>query len=461
MALGIVVWANLDLLAKSNDQLLADQARAVASLAAEQAWNAYQRSDQDFTREVERLKQADPRILWVRVLATADPEPAEQPMEVVQTVTISNQGDGVVPAVTARVAIALDRSSLVVTRNSALIRSIGIAVLEIIASIAFSLWLANWLLGRLSNLQNASQKIAEGDFSQRVAVSGNDEISDTAAAFNTMAGRLSTLMNRVRDESTRRESIEAELRVARQIQDSLHPAPCPEFPNNTKIEVEAVDDPVREVAGDFYDWFAIDDRHLALVIADVVGKGLAAGLFAAACLTVVRTLARTGLAPAEVLARANTQLAEQNRHQMFASVVLLHLDVESGQIEGAIAGHPAGRILHSDGTVERVLERTGPILGVIPNASWSETSCHLAEGDRLILVTDGVLEARNESGEMLDDDGFDAMLKSIGDVNAAQTARRITWAVRTREGETPQDDVTVVVVRRIADETSDANPSTS
>lgn len=454
MALAVVVWANIDLLVRSNDRLLSDQARVVAKLAAEQTWEAYQESEDALRETVAQLRTTDPRIRWIRVLPIGAAEPEGRPSEVIQTVTISTSTAGNTPIPNARVAIALDRSSMVMTRNSALMRSIGIAVLEIIASIAFSLWLASWLLGRLSRLQNASQKIAEGDFSQRVPVSGNDEISDTAAAFNTMAGRLSLLIDRVRKESTRRESIEAELRVAREIQDSLHPAPCPEFPNNSRIEVEAVDDPVREIAGDFYDWFPLDEKHLAIVIADVVGKGLAAGLFAAACLTVIRTLARTGLKPAEVLARANQQLAEQNKHQMFASVVFLHLNVETGQIEGAIAGHPTGRIIRKDGSIEQVLERTGPILGVIPTATWTQTTCHLDTEDRLVLVTDGVLEARNQDGEMLDDDGFDDMLKSIGDVDAAQTARRITWAVRTREGETPHDDVTVLVVRPLSDSDS-------
>jgi sigma-B regulation protein RsbU (phosphoserine phosphatase) len=138
---------------------------------------------------------------------------------------------------------------------------------------------------------------------------------------------------------------------------------------------------------------------------------------------------------------------------MFASLMFLHLDAETGRLDGAIAGHPAGRIIHSDGSVERVLERTGPILGVIPNATWDQTDCVLEVGDRLVLVTDGVLEARNDAGIMLDDDGFDSMLESIGDVDSAQTARRIAWAVRTREGDTPMDDVTIVVVSRMENET--------
>ena len=170
-----------------------------------------------------------------------------------------------------------------------------------------------------------------------------------------MASRLSDMIERVRNETSRRESIEAELRVAREIQDALHPAACPVFPGHERIQVEAIDDPVREVAGDFYDWFAVDDRRLAVVIADVAGKGVPAGLFATACLTVIRTLARTGLEPTEVLDRANRQLAEQNREQMFATLSLLHLDVESGEIRAAIAGHPSARIMRKDGSIERVL----------------------------------------------------------------------------------------------------------
>lgn len=446
IALAIVVWSNLLVLVQSNEQLLAEQARAVAKLAAEPARQAFQEGPEQFKIETRRLQRADPRIIWIRILGPDDPEPVAADDEIVRTVKVRNDSD---VEATTLVAVALNRGNMRSALDSALTRSIAIASLEIIASIAFSLWLAGWLLGRLTHLQGASQRIAEGDFSQQLIVKGNDEISDTAIAFNMMAGRLSALVERVRDETSRRESMEAELRVAREIQDSLHPAACPLFPNHPRIEVEAIDDPVREVAGDFYDWFAVDDRRLAIVIADVVGKGVPAGLFAAACLTVVRTLARMGLDPADVIARANRQLSEQNREQMFASLGLLHLDVGTGEIQAAIAGHPAGRIIRNDGTIDRVLARTGPILGVIPDAEWDQTECLLEPGERLILVTDGVLEARNVDGTMLSDDGFDDLLSNVGSADSAQTARKIAWAVRTREADQPGDDLTVVVVRRI------------
>jgi serine phosphatase RsbU (regulator of sigma subunit) len=445
-ALVVVVWANLDILSRSNNQMFDDQARAVATLTAQRAWSAAKDSREAFDAEIRLMQEADPRLEWIRILDEGQSVPKSTPLLLVSTVTITN-GSGLDSG--DRVVVALDRTGMQEAIDNALTRSIGIAVLEIVASIGFSLWLANWLLGRLTNLQMASRSIADGDFSRRVPVEGKDEIADTSAAFNLMASRLSELVERVRSESSRREAIEGELRIARQIQDALQPDACPLFPDHPPIEVEAVEDPIQEVAGDFYDWFAIDDRHLAIVIADVAGKGVPAGLFAAACLSVVRTLSRTGISPSQVLGMANEQLAERNREQMFASLSLLQMDPATGRINAAVAGHPAARIIRADGRLERALERTGPILGVIPGAEWTETSCVLETGDRLVLVTDGVLEARNEAGEMLEDDGFDKMLAAVGDVDSSQTARRIAWSVRTREGENPYDDLTVVVVRRL------------
>lgn len=445
-ALVVVVWANLDILSRSNNQMFDDQARAVATLTAQRAWSAAKDSREAFDAEIRLMQEADPRLEWIRILGEGQSVPKSTPLLLVSTVTITN-GSGLDSG--DRVVVALDRTGMQEAIDNALTRSIGIAVLEIVASIGFSLWLANWLLGRLTNLQMASRSIADGDFSRRVPVEGKDEIADTSAAFNLMASRLSELVERVRSESSRREAIEGELRIARQIQDALQPDACPLFPDHPPIEVEAVEDPIQEVAGDFYDWFAIDDRHLAIVIADVAGKGVPAGLFAAACLSVVRTLSRTGISPSQVLGMANEQLAERNREQMFASLSLLQMDPATGRINAAVAGHPAARIIRADGRLERALERTGPILGVIPGAEWTETSCVLETGDRLVLVTDGVLEARNEAGEMLEDDGFDKMLAAVGDVDSSQTARRIAWSVRTREGENPYDDLTVVVVRRL------------
>jgi sigma-B regulation protein RsbU (phosphoserine phosphatase) len=443
IALAIVVWSNLHVLVQSNEQLLSEQARAVAKMAAEPAARASKRGPEAFRQETRRLRAADPRIAWVRVLDEDAELPQSSDQHIVRTVEIRDAQNG---DLTTRVSLAIDRGTMLAARDSALIRSIAIAGLEIVASIAFSLWLAGWLLGRLGKLQSASQRIADGDFSQRLNVGGNDEISDTALAFNMMAVRLSTLVDQVRDETSRRESIEAELRVAREIQDSLHPAACPLFPGHPTVEVEAVDDPLREVAGDFYDWFAIDDHRLGLVIADVAGKGVPAGLFAAACLTVIRTLARTGLEPTNVLDRANQQLSEHNPEQMFATLGFLHLDVATGEVNAAVAGHPAARIIRKSGEIEQVLARTGPIFGVIPNARWEQTTCKLEPGDRLVLVTDGVLEARNQDGVMLGDAGFDEMLAEAVGLGTAETARRIAWSVRKREGDQPSDDLTVVVI---------------
>ena len=445
-ALGIVVWANIDLLSKSNAELFDDQANAVAALAAQRAWTASRMSREDFDEEVVRMQEADPRLRWIRVVPPGGDVPESTRDVLVRTVLIKGaeddpEGD--------RIAVALDRTSLNLAVDNALFRSIGIAILEIIASIAFSLWLANWLLGRLTTLQVASRTIAEGDFTGRVPVEGADEIADTAVAFNTMAKKLAGLVDTVRRETARREVMEGELRVARQIQDSLQPDACPFFEGHPRIEIEAVEDPIQEVAGDFYDWFAIGDHHVAIVIADVAGKGVPAGLLAAACLTVVRTLARTGLEPAEVLLRANEQLSERNREQMFVSLTLLYLDAKTGGITAAVAGHPASRILRSDGSVERVLQGTGPILGVLPDARWDQVQDRIEVDDRLVLTTDGLLEARDEGGTMLEDSGFDSLLEAVGSLDAGQTARRLAWAVRTREGENPQDDLTVVVVRRV------------
>ena len=450
VALAIVVWANIDLLSKSNAQLFEDQASAVAALAAQRAWTASKKSQIAFLEEVERIQEADPRLKWIRLIPPGESAPKGSRDTLIRTVRIKDSDDD---PDGDQVAVALDRTSMSTAIDNALFRSIGIAILEVLASVAFSLWLANWLLGRLSTLQIASQSIAEGDFSRRVPIEGSDEISDTAIAFNTMATRLAGLVDRVRDETARREVIEGELRVARQIQDSLQPDACPRFAGLPRIEVEAVEDPIQEVAGDFYDWFAIGEDRLAIVIADVAGKGVPAGLFAAASLTVVRTLARTGIEPAEVLMRANEQLSERNREQMFVSLSLLYLDAKTGEIVAAVAGHPASRILRSDGSIDRVLGHTGPILGVIPDARWDQVQTRLDLNDRLVLTTDGLLEARDGEGAMLEDAGFDALLDAVGKVDAAQTARRLAWAVRTREGDNPHDDLTVVVVRRVEEDT--------
>ncbi len=141
IALAIVVWANLHVLVQSNEQLLAEQAKAVARLSAEPAVRAYQAGPQQFEQEVLRIKESDPRITKILILEPGIEEPQSSSIELVQTVKVQDESD---ESMSTRVALALDRGTMRAALDSALIRSIAIAGLEILASIAFSLWLANF-----------------------------------------------------------------------------------------------------------------------------------------------------------------------------------------------------------------------------------------------------------------------------------------------------------------------------
>ena len=300
----------------------------------------------------------------------------------------------------------------------------------------------------IGRLAVAVRELAAGNLGARVrGVRSRDEIGEVAQAFNGMVRSLNQHVEALTRETEARKAVESELLVARRIQSSLLPS---RFPNRSEFDLHAMNVPAKQVAGDFFDFFFLDEERLAFLIADVSGKGVPAALFMAMTRTVLRAQAVTGAEPAAVLNRANRIIVSDNEQTMFVTLFFGHYHMRTGQIVYANAGHNPPCIGGADGQVRRLSGSTGPILGVFGDRRYQQRQTFLNARDSLVLYTDGVTEAMDEAGVQFQ---LDHLERIVGQNPAASPEEMCGLVVQTVEeyrSHPQQDDVTMMVLRRNA-----------
>ncbi len=207
-----------------------------------------------------------------------------------------------------------------------------------------------------------------------------------------------------------KERIQTELSLATAIQTSLLPHVFPPFPTRKEFDIFAATDPAREVGGDFYDFFLIDENHLCLVMADVSGKGIPAALFMMISQTIVKSCAMLGKSAAEIITKTNEALTTNNQTGMFVTVWLGLLEISTGNMSCVNAGHEYPAIKRVDGVFELFKDRHGFVIGGMEGIKYKEYNLQLNHGDKLFLYTDGVPEATNSKNKMF---GTDRMINSL------------------------------------------------
>lgn len=247
--------------------------------------------------------------------------------------------------------------------------------------------------------------------------------------------------------SSRAMKTQAELNVARNIQHDMLPCIFPAFPERNEFDIYATMDPAKEVGGDFYDFFLVDDHHLAIVISDVSGKGVPAALFMVIAKTLIKNQTQPGVPLGEVFTRVNDQLCENNGEGMFVTSFMGVLDLNTRELTFVNAGHNPPLLCRKGGGFEFLKTKPGFVLAGLENMVYKEDSIQLGAGDRIFLYTDGVTEAINSSTELYGDDRLVAALNQ--DVNLSP--EQLLAAVKTSmdaftAGAEQFDDITMLAL---------------
>lgn len=244
------------------------------------------------------------------------------------------------------------------------------------------------------------------------------------------------------------ERISRELNMAASIQTGALPSIFPAFPDRKEFDIYASMTPAKEVGGDFYDFFMVDDNHLGMVIADVSDKGVPAALYMMSAKMIISSHAKMGKSPKDVLEAANAALSANNNEEMFVTVWLGILDLKTGLLTAVNAGHECPILRPKDGSFEIVKDRHGFVLGAMPGIKYKEYDLMLKPGAKLFVYTDGVPEACNEKQEFF---GFERIVQALNqDVN--ETPQKILENVHSAVNEfvagAPQfDDLTMMCLQ--------------
>ena len=251
--------------------------------------------------------------------------------------------------------------------------------------------------------------------------------------------------------------MEDELSVGRDIQMSMVPQLFPPYPDRNEFSLHAKLFPAREVGGDFYDYFFIDDDHLCLCIGDVAGKGVPAALFMAVTRTLMKARASEDNSTASIMTRVNDELSRDNKMFMFVTIFISILEISSGELTFTNAGHNPSFICRSNGDIERLDTLHGPVAAASPELAYKESVTHLQKDDLLFIYTDGVPEARNLEKEFFEEKRLAQLLGEQQYENAAAAVDHIFDEVKSFEGDAEQfDDITLLALKYLVDSTTDS-----
>ncbi|MCL2218965.1 MAG: SpoIIE family protein phosphatase [Chitinispirillia bacterium] len=375
-----------------------------------------------------------------------------------------------IPATNWSLAIVLPVSEIMgfVAENTSAIESmtqetldvvnstIGVTLTAFILVFAAALFVIISLSGKLSDkitrpivtLKECLRRIAGGELETRIELKTGDEIEELGMSVNKMAVDLRAYIANLQKVTADKERIGAELDVATKIQASMLPCLFPAFPAREEFDIYASMQPAKEVGGDFYDFFLVDEKTLAVVMADVSGKGVPAALFMVIAKTLIKNNAQYGKSPREVFEIVNNLLCENNDAGMFVTAFMGYLDINTGKFTFVNAGHNPPLKRAGDGKYEFLKTKRGLVLAGMDGMSYKQDEITLQNGDELFLYTDGVTEAMNNEHKLFGD----PLLVESANKYPGLPLKEFTISIKREidkfaEGAEQADDITMLALR--------------
>ena len=332
-----------------------------------------------------------------------------------------------------------------------IILGIILAVL-VVCQLIYYIYMRKTLVEPLRTLHKAVSGLVSENMENlndfHVDIHTGDEIESISDAFTAMTKELDGYINNLAEVTKEKERIGTELELATKIQADMLPSIFPAFPDRSEFDIYGSMTPAKEVGGDFYDFFLLDEDHLGLVIADVSGKGVPAALFMMMSKILVNNYATIGGTPAEVLERTNDQICKNNTEDMFVTVWFGILTISTGKVIAANAGHEYPIIKAPNGKFELFKEKHGFVVGGMEGMKYTDYEFTLEKGATLLVYTDGVPEATNAEDKQY---GTDRMLEALNrnpEATPEELLRSLKQSVDDFVGAAPQfDDLTMLALK--------------
>jgi sigma-B regulation protein RsbU (phosphoserine phosphatase) len=328
---------------------------------------------------------------------------------------------------------------------------IGISLgVMIISVIIFFFSIRKRVIRPVTKLTQSVRTIEDGVKASQVIqtdIHTGDEIEELAVAFEDMNRDLIGYIDENTKITAERERLDTELSLATNIQAGMLPAKFPAFPDRKDFDIYASMKPAKEVGGDFYDFFLIDDDRLGIVMADVSGKGVPAALFMMYAKILLKSYTLMKQSPKAALEEVNNQICSSNPEEMFVTVWLGVLDLRTGVLTAANAGHEKPAIKQPDGSFELYKDKHGMMVGYLEGVRFKEYELTLNKGAKLFLYTDGVAEATDADEQLFGTDRMIEALRTADDKSPKEVLETVDAAVNAFVGEAPQfDDLTMLCI---------------
>ena len=351
--------------------------------------------------------------------------------------------------VTGILCVQVQMDALTESRNSFVVKVVSALLFLTLMYIIFILqYIGRILLVPLKQITAETSYFAKkGKTKVRLSekVRNKDEIGELALAIDNMKDQIQEYVKNLTEITKERERIRTELNLATKIQADTIPNEFPAFPDRSEFDIHASMTPAKEVGGDFYDFFMIDDDHICLTIADVSGKGVPAALFMMASKIVIGITALKSISPAEILEFSNDIICTNNKESMFLTAWLGILEISTGKLVAANAGHEYPIIRDADGNFECFKDKHGLLMGELPGVKYENYEIQLKRGSKLFVYTDGLIEATNSKFEMF---GMERTLKALNKDPEATPKELISNVTKAVDGFVKQaeqfDDLTML-----------------
>jgi len=342
---------------------------------------------------------------------------------------------------------------LLEARNTYLRRvTIAFFTLALLVIIGQSFYLNRVLLRPIKLISEEAGRFAAentaGERKLQTEIRNLDEIGALAGSIDRMEVQVEDTMKELTRITAEKERIGTELKLATRIQAAMLPSTFPPFPGRSEFDIFACMDPAKEIGGDFYDFFLIDEDHLCMVIADVSGKGIPAALFMMVSKIILQSCAMLGRSAGEVLTKTNEALCSNNREEMFVTVWLGILELSTGKLTAANAGHEYPVLKRGDGSFELFKDPHGFIIGGLDGVCYKDYTLQLHPGDKLFVYTDGVPEATDAHNAMFGTQRMLAALNETPEAPPEQLLKNVRRAVDGFVQNAPQfDDLTMLCLK--------------
>ncbi len=331
-------------------------------------------------------------------------------------------------------------SEAALSRNLSVGITTGMEIVVFAARFIMIFFLVNKLVVKnIHRINESLSEITEGNLETVVNVRSHEEFD---ALSNDINSTVDTLKKYIADAAAR---IDAELAFAKAIQHSSLPSVFPPYPNRRDFDIHATMHTAKEVGGDFYDFYFLDEENLAFLIADVSGKGIPAAMFMMTSKTVIKSYAESGMSVEEVFTHANEKLCEGNDAGMFVTAWMGILNTTTGKVTFANAGHNPPLVKHADGSFEYLKTRPGFVLAGMEGIRYRKNEIQLEPGDAIYLYTDGVTEATDLNNELYGEERLLDILKKNADTDSKKLCEAVKSDVDAFVGKAPQfDDITML-----------------